>query len=82
MGASLPEQSEMELLRGQIGQALSALRPAGVADFNGRRVDCMTEGIMVAQGQTVRCVDVKAGRVIVRPVEKPNLGTLENTDFS
>jgi membrane-bound ClpP family serine protease len=80
--ASLPENVEREQLRGQIGQALSALRPAGVVDFNGRRIDCMTEGIMVPQGQTVRCVDVKNGRVIVRPVEKPNLGTLENTDFS
>jgi len=82
MGASMPEQQELEQLRGQIGQALSALRPAGVVDFGGRRVDCITEGLMVAQGQTVRCVDVKAGRVIVRPVEKPNLGTLENADFS
>lgn len=81
-GASLPEQQEMELLRGQIGQSMSALRPAGVVEFNGRRIDCITEGIMVAAGQTVRCIDVKAGRVIVRPVEKPNLGTLENADFS
>jgi len=30
----------------------------------------------------VRCVDVKAGKVIVRPVEKPNLNDLEAADFS
>src|SRR5262249_18568074 len=41
--ASLPEYQEAELLRGQIGQALSALRPAGVVDFGGRRIDCMAE---------------------------------------
>src|SRR5262249_9183140 len=63
-GASMAEHQELQQLRGQIWQTLSALRPAGVVDFNGRRVDCITEAIMVAEGQTVRCVDVKAGRVI------------------
>ncbi len=79
--AALPEYQELERLRGQIGQALSSLRPAGVVDFGGRRIDCVTEGLLVEKGQTVRCVDVKANRVIVRPVEKPNLSTLESTDF-
>jgi membrane-bound ClpP family serine protease len=80
--AALPENVELEQLRGQIGTALSALRPAGVVDFNGRRVDCMAEGNMITQGQTVRCVEVRSGRVLVRTVEKPTLGTLENADFS
>jgi membrane-bound ClpP family serine protease len=80
--ASMPEYQEMEQFRGQIGQSLSALRPAGVVDFGGRRVDCMTEGPMVDKGQTVRCIDVKNGRVIVRPVEKPNITGLETADFS
>ena len=80
--ASLPENIELEELRGQFGQALSPLRPAGVVDFNGRRIDCITEGLMVDRGQWVRCIDVRAGRVLVRPVEKPNVGSLETADFS
>jgi membrane-bound ClpP family serine protease len=80
--ASMPEYQELELLRGQIGQTMSALRPAGVADFGGKRIDCMTEGIMVERGQTVRCIEVKGNKVIVRPVEKPRLGDLETADFS
>jgi membrane-bound ClpP family serine protease len=79
--AASPERQELELLRGQIGRTLSSLRPAGVVDFGGKRIDCITEGTMVGQGETVRCVDVKAGRVIVRPVEKPQLETLESADF-
>ena len=78
----LPENVELEDLRGQFGQALSALRPAGVVDFNGRRIDCITEGNMVERGQWVRCIDVKTGKVLVRPVEKPNLTDLEMADFS
>ncbi len=80
--ASMPEYQELERLRGQIGQALSSLRPSGVVDFGGQRVDCLTEGQMVERGQTVRCIDVKGNRVLVRLVEKPHLPALEeHPDF-
>src|SRR5262249_16230504 len=61
-----PAQKDLESLRGRVGKTLSSLRPAGVVDFDGRRVDALTEGIMVDPGQYVRCVDVRAGKVIVR----------------
>jgi membrane-bound serine protease (ClpP class) len=80
--AALPVHQELEQLKGRIGRTLSALRPAGVVDFDGRRVDTITEGMMVDPGQLVRCIDVRAGRVIVRPVEKPNLGDLETAVFN
>jgi membrane-bound serine protease (ClpP class) len=80
--ASLAVNKELEGLKGKIGRTLSALRPAGVVDFDGRRVDSITEGMMVEPGQWVRCIDVRAGRVLVRPVERPKLDTLENVDFS
>src|SRR5437879_9016059 len=69
--ASMPVNIELEQLRGRFGRTLSPLRPAGVTDFNGRRVDTITEGMMVDAGQWVRCIDVKAGKVIVRPVDRP-----------
>jgi membrane-bound serine protease (ClpP class) len=80
--AAIPVNQELEQLKGRIGRTLSALRPAGVVDFDGRRIDTLTEGMMVAAGQMVRCIDVRAGRVIVRPVEKPNLGDLESAVFN
>jgi membrane-bound serine protease (ClpP class) len=80
--ASLSVNKELEGLKGKIGRTLSALRPAGVVDFDGRRVDSLTEGMMVDPGQWVRCIDVRAGRVLVRPVDRPNLDALENVDFS
>jgi membrane-bound serine protease (ClpP class) len=80
--ATLPVNLELEQLRGHYGRTLSALRPAGITDFDGRRVDTITEGIMIEPGQWVRCIDVRAGKVIVRPVEKPpDLGDLEAADF-
>lgn len=79
--AALPANQELEQLKGRFGRTLSPLRPAGVVDFDGRRVDTITEGMMVEPGQWVRCVDVRAGKVVVRPVERPNLDDLETADF-
>lgn len=80
--ASSPVNRELENLKGRIGRALSALRPAGMVDFDGRRIDSITEGMMVDPGQMVRCIDVRAGRVVVRPIEKPDLGDLETAIFN
>src|SRR5260370_18899802 len=74
--ASLQANQELEQLRGRFGRAVSPLRPSGLVDFEGRRVQTITEGRMVEPGQWVRCVAVQAGKVIVRPVDKPNLEDL------
>ncbi len=79
--ASMPVNVELEQLRGRIGRTLSPLRPAGVVDFDGRRVDTITEGMMVDADQWVRCIDVKAGKVVVRPIDKPKVADLENLDL-
>jgi membrane-bound ClpP family serine protease len=79
--AAQPHIQDLEGLRGRFGRTLSALRPAGVVDFDGRRVDTLTEGMMVEPGQWVRCIEVRAGRVVVRPAERPNIEGLENAFF-
>jgi len=73
---------ELEALRGKIGQAVSPLRPSGVAEFDGRRIDVITEGVMVPVGQWVKCVEVRANKVVVRPAERPTLDDFENASFS
>jgi len=80
--ASMPVNLELERLRGRFGRAVSDLRPSGVCDFDGWRVDTITEGMMVETVQWVRCVDVRAGKVVVRPVDKPDIEDLEKFDLS
>ena len=72
----------LERLRGRYGKTISALRPAGVTEFDGERVDTVSEGMMIEPGQWVRCIDVQAGRVVVRPAERPGLGDLETAIFN
>ena len=80
--ANMPVNLELEGLRGRYGKALSALRPSGVTDFDGQRVDTLSEGGFIEAGKWVRCVDVRAGRVIVREIEAPpDLSALDPEDF-
>jgi membrane-bound serine protease (ClpP class) len=80
--AQLPVNLELEGLRGRYGRALSDLRPAGAVNFDGRRVDVISEGILVPAGAWVRCVDVRATTVVVRQVDAPDLEGLEAADFN
>ena len=63
--------SEVDVLKGRTGKTVSPLRPSGTVEFDGKRVDAMTEGTMLEAGVWVRCVDVKWGQVIVRRMEEP-----------
>jgi membrane-bound serine protease (ClpP class) len=47
---------------------VTALRPAGVAELGGRRVDVVTDGVFVDAGRVVRVVAVEGARVVVAPV--------------
>ena len=78
---SIPAIAQLEQLKGRIGKTISPLRPSGIVEFDGKRIDCITEGMMIDSTQWVRCVDVKGGRVIVRQIDKPNLEDLETTNF-
>jgi membrane-bound serine protease (ClpP class) len=78
----LPHHQELQALRGRVGKTLTPLRPAGMVSFDGRRIDCVTEGMMVEAGKWVRCVDVHGGTVTVREVDKPDNFDLETAVFT
>src|SRR5262245_39017316 len=67
--APVAPTSELDILKGRTGKTVSPMRPSGSVEFDGRRVDAMTEGMMLDAGVWVRCVDVKRGQVIVRKLE-------------
>jgi membrane-bound serine protease (ClpP class) len=53
-------------LLGKSGRAVSTLRPAGIADIEGRRVDCVADGELLDAGTEVTVVRVDGNRVVVR----------------
>lgn len=70
-GTDLPQLAGLDALKGRVGKTVSPMRPSGTVEFDGRRVDAMTEGMMLDAGVWVRCVDVKGGKVVVREMEPP-----------
>ena len=54
-----------ELLHGT-GTAVTQLRPSGVANINGQRVDVVTEGGLIERGTAVKVVAVEGSRIVVR----------------
>lgn len=64
-GYVAPEPSYEHYL-GKKGVALSQLRPAGVADVDGERLDVVTEGGFIRQGSKIRVIEVEGTRIVVR----------------
>lgn len=81
-GGDLPHHRELVALKGRTGKTLTALKPGGMVEFDGRRIDCLTEGMMVEAGKWVRCVEVRGGTVIVRVVDRPDTFDVETAIFN
>lgn len=62
------DDSGRQGLVGKAGRALTPLRPAGIVEIDGKRVDVVTEGGFVARGTTVEVISVQGNRVVVRPI--------------
>ena len=60
------EPDDMKVLLGKSGQTRSVLRPAGIADFDGVRLDVVTEGEFIEAGEPVTITRVEGGRIVVR----------------
>lgn len=54
---------------GKTGTAMTPLRPTGVAEFDGERIEVVTEGEFIAAGSGVRVVAMDRRRYFVRLAE-------------
>lgn len=60
------EQAARSRVLGKVGEAVTPLRPSGVAEIDGVRIEVETEGAFVAAGSAVRVVAMDRRRYIVR----------------
>lgn len=61
--------ADESLLIGRKGVALTILRPAGTGDFDGRRLDVVTEGGFIDKGSAIKIVRTEGRRIVVERVE-------------
>jgi membrane-bound ClpP family serine protease len=56
-------------LLGLEGKALTMLRPAGTGEFDGKRLDVVTEGDFLAKGSRIRIVRTEGRRIVVEKID-------------
>jgi len=54
---------------GQTGRAVTVLRPAGIAEIGGRRLDVVTRGEFLPEGAALRVESAEGSRVVVSAAE-------------
>lgn len=63
----VPQESREKWI-GQEGITTSLLRPSGMGEFNGQRLDIITSGEFIEQGTRVKVVSVDGTRILVKEV--------------
>ena len=58
--------ADMEDLLGKEGEAVSQLRPSGVALIDGKRRSVVTRGEMLEKGTAVKVIEVTGSRIVVK----------------
>ena len=62
-------QEDMQVFLGKEGEATTVLRPTGMAEFDGVKLNVVSEGEFVPAGTRVRIVRVEGSRIVVRVVK-------------
>jgi membrane-bound serine protease (ClpP class) len=65
------QSSELESYVGRQGNALTDLRPAGIAVINGKRVDVVTRGEYLEKDSAIIVPAVTGNQIIVRKKDEP-----------
>ncbi len=59
---------DMDVFLGKTGVTSTVLRPTGMAEFDGVKLNVQSDGEYIAKGETVRVDHVEGARVVVRRV--------------
>lgn len=57
---------DLNFFLGKVGTTTTVLRPAGVADFDGVRLDVVSEGEFIPQGTEVQIISIEGIRIVVK----------------
>ena len=68
-GDAIADTEKLKELLGAVGLVLTPLRPVGMCDFSGQRVECVAESGYVGKGKKVKVVRVQSTQLTVREVE-------------
>jgi len=68
-GDAIPDSPQLGRMVGADGIVTTPLRPVGMCDFSGNRVECVAESGYVEKGEKVKVVRVQATQLTVRVIQ-------------
>jgi len=68
-GDAIPDTDELKRLLGAVGEVVTPLRPVGMCDFSGKRIECVAEGGYVERSKKVKVIQVEGTQLTVRVFE-------------
>jgi len=69
-GDAIPDTEELKEMLGAEGVVLTPLRPVGMCDFSGQKVECVAEGGYVDKGKKVKVIHVQGTQLTVRVIKE------------
>lgn len=69
-GDAIPDTDKLKDLLGAEGVVLTPLRPVGMCDLSGQRVECVAESGYVDKGKKVKVINVESTQLTVRIIEE------------
>lgn len=69
-GDAFPDCQDLQQMLSKVGIVRTPLRPVGICDFDGRRLECVSERGFVDVNQKVKVIRVEGATLTVRPVDE------------
>ena len=69
-GEAITDARQLSELVGRTGRVLTTMRPVGMCDFDGQRIECVAESGYVQKDMQVKAIRVDGTQVTVRVMEE------------
>ena len=69
-GDAIPDTPHLKKMLGEVGVVVTPLRPVGMCNFSGERIECVAESGYVDKDTKVRVIRVEGTQLTVRVVEE------------
>jgi membrane-bound serine protease (ClpP class) len=69
-GEAIADTKELKELLGAVGTAITTMRPVGMCDFSGKRLECVAESGYVEKGKKVKVIQVESTQLTVRVIQE------------
>ena len=68
-GDAIPDVEDLREFLGKTGTVLTPLRPVGMCDFSGRRIECVAEAGLIEKDKQIEVIQVNGTQLTVRAID-------------